>query len=112
MYIDLNLIYFLVGILSCVALIYLIVTLNNFNKFVKKTNEIIKCNKDAINDLFFKLPETMSNFNDASKNMKDVTEVVTDVTADFIVAKESINSNVELVTEIVTIIKNIFLNKF
>lgn len=109
MYIDLKIVYFFIAILSCIALIYLIVSLNNFNKFIKNSNEIINNHKDAINNVFLKLPDTVSNFKDASENMKDVTEVVTDVTADFIVAKENINSNVELLTEIIAIIKNIFL---
>mgnify|MGYP000303020614 CR=1 FL=1 len=50
----------------------------------------------------------ISNFNDVSENMKDITEVATDVTADFIVTKENMKSNIEVVTEILNILKSIF----
>ena len=43
-----------------------------------------------------------------SENMKDITEVATDVTADFIVTKENMKSNIEVVTEILNILKSIF----
>lgn len=108
MYIDLNIIYFLLAVLGAIVLVYLILSLNNINKFLKNINEIISKNKDSINDVFSKLPDTTSNFKDASENIKDITEVATDVTANFIVAKENITSNIGLISEIVSIIKNTF----
>ena len=94
MYIDLKIIYFILATLGCIALIYIIITLSNLNKLIKNS--------------LLKLPEVISNFNDVSENMKDITEVATDVTADFIVTKENMKSNIEVVTEILNILKSIF----
>ncbi len=73
---------------------------------VRKKQEID--NKNNIRNSLLKLPEVISNFNDVSENMKDITEVATDVTADFIVTKENMKSNIEVVTEILNILKSIF----
>ena len=102
MYIDLKIIYFILATLGCIALIYIIITLSNLNKLIKNSN------KNNIRNSLLKLPEVISNFNDVSENMKDITEVATDVTADFIVTKENMKSNIEVVTEILNILKSIF----
>ena len=87
MYIDLKIIYFILATLGCIALIYIIITLSNLNKLIKNSNELVIDNKN---------------------NIKDITEVATDVTADFIVTKENMKSNIEVVTEILNILKSIF----
>ena len=99
MYIDLKIIYFILATLGCIALIYIIITLSNLNKLIKNSNELVIDNKNNIRN---------SLFNDVSENMKDITEVATDVTADFIVTKENMKSNIEVVTEILNILKSIF----
>ena len=98
MYIDLKIIYFILATLGCIALIYIIITLSNLNKLIKNSNELVIDNKNNIRNSLLKLPEVISNFNDVSENMKDITEVATDVTADFIVTKENMKSNIEVVT--------------
>ena len=108
MYIDLKIIYFILATLGCIALIYIIITLSNLNKLIKNYNELVIDNKNNIRNSLLKLPEVISNFNDVSENMKDITEVATDVTADFIVTKENMKSNIEVVTEILNILKSIF----
>ena len=108
MYIDLKIIYFILATLGCIALIYIIITLSNLNKLIKNSNELVIDNKNNIRNSLLKLPEVISNFNDVSGNMKDITEVATDVTADFIVTKENMKSNIEVVTEILNILKSIF----
>ena len=108
MYIDLKIIYFILATLGCIALIYIIITLSNLNKLIKNSNELVIDNKNNIRNSLLKLPEVKSNFNDVSENMKDITEVATDVTADFIVTKENMKSNIEVVTEILNILKSIF----
>ena len=108
MYIDLKIIYFILATLGCIALIYIIITLFNLNKLIKNSNELVIDNKNNIRNSLLKLPEVISNFNDVSENMKDITEVATDVTADFIVTKENMKSNIEVVTEILNILKSIF----
>ena len=101
MYIDLKIIYFILATLGCIALIYIIITLSNLNKLIKNSNELVIDNKNNIRNSLLKLPEVISNFNDVSENMKDVT-------ADFIVTKENMKSNIEVVTEILNILKSIF----
>ena len=108
MYIDLKIIYFILATLGCIALIYIIITLSNLNKLIKNSNELVIDNKNNIRNSLLKLPEVISNFNDVSENMKDITGVATDVTADFIVTKENMKSNIEVVTEILNILKSIF----
>lgn len=108
MYIDLKIIYFILATLGCIALIYIIITLSNLNKLIKNSNELVIDNKNNIRNSLLKLPVVISNFNDVSENMKDITEVATDVTADFIVTKENMKSNIEVVTEILNILKSIF----
>ena len=108
MYIDLKIIYFILATLGCIALIYIIITLSNLNKLIKNSNELVIDNKNNIRNSLLKLPEVISNFNDVSENMKDITEGATDVTADFIVTKENMKSNIEVVTEILNILKSIF----
>ena len=108
MYIDLKIIYFILATLGCIALIYIIITLSNLNKLIKNSNELVIDNKNNIRNSLLKLPEVISNFNDVSENMNDITEVATDVTADFIVTKENMKSNIEVVTEILNILKSIF----
>ena len=108
MYIDLKIIYFILATLGCIALIYIIITLSNLNKLIKNSNELVIDNKNNIRNSLLKLPEVISNFNDVSENMKDITEVATDVPADFIVTKENMKSNIEVVTEILNILKSIF----
>ena len=108
MYIDLKIIYFILATLGCIALIYIIITLSNLNKLIKNSNELVIDNKNNIRNSLLKLPEVISNFNDVSENMKDITEVATDVTADFIVTKENMKSNIEVVIEILNILKSIF----
>ena len=108
MYIDLKIIYFILATLGCIALIYIIITLSNLNKLIKNSNELVVDNKNNIRNSLLKLPEVISNFNEVSEIVKDITEVATDVTADFIVTKENMKSNIEVVTEILNILKSIF----
>ena len=46
MYIDLKIIYFILTILGCIALIYIIITLSNLNKLIKNSNELVADNKN------------------------------------------------------------------
>ena len=108
MYIDLKIIYFILATLGCIALIYIIITLSNLNKLIKNSNELVIDNKNNIRNSLLKLPEVIYNFNDVSENMKDITEVATYFTSYFIVTKENMKSNIEVVTEILNILKSIF----
>ncbi|MDU1095640.1 MAG: hypothetical protein E7A26_14985, partial [Clostridioides difficile] len=68
-------------------------------------------NTQNINTTLNNLPNVVETFGEVGENMKDVTEVVTEVTADFLVTKDSVKSNMDVIVDILTIIKNIFLDK-
>ncbi len=111
MYIDPNVLSILLMILGCVAIVYLILVLKNLNEFLKNIKKLINDNSSNITTTVTKLPGVVDNVNEISDNIKDVTEVITDTTADFIVAKESVKSNVEIATDILHIVKNVISNK-
>lgn len=111
MYIDLNVIYLILAILGCVAVVYLILTLNKILKLLTNVNSILDQNKDNLNRTIADLPSIANNVNDACQNIKDISEVATETTADLIVAKENIETNVETVREIAKIISQVFLKR-
>lgn len=108
MYIDLNFIYLLLALLGCVAIVYLILTLNKVLKLVSNINSLLDQNKDNLTKTINDLPTIANNVNDACQNIKDISDVATETTADLIVAKENIESNVETVKEIAKIINQVF----
>ena len=100
MYIDLNIVYFGIGLLVCALLVYLIVTLTKVNKLIDDSRELLIKNKDNIDQIFTQAPQIVSNIN-------DITEVATDITADIVVTKENMKSNLEVVSDVVGIVKNV-----
>lgn len=111
MYIDLNFIYIILALLGCVAIVYLILTLNKVLKLVSNINSLIDQNKDNLTKTINDLPEIANNVNDTCQNIKDISDVATETTAELIVAKEHIESNVEIVKEIVRIVSQVFFKK-
>ncbi|MEG1131593.1 MAG: hypothetical protein RSD77_04700 [Romboutsia sp.] len=111
MYIDISAIYFVAALLGCIALVYLILTLKNVNDFIKSIKDLVSSNSQNVTTTITKLPMVVDNVSEISDNLKDVSEVITDTTADFIVAKESVKSNVEIATDILKIVKNVVANK-
>lgn len=109
MFIDLNIIYGILSILGIGVLVCLIIALINLNKFIKNSNTLILETKDSLSDSVLKLPEVISNFSTISENVKDISDVATDVTADLIVTKENMKSNVEVATEIINILRAVFI---
>ncbi|MDM8129696.1 hypothetical protein QUV80_14640, partial [Paraclostridium benzoelyticum] len=79
----------------------------DLNEFIKNIMNLISSNSQNITTTINRLPEVADNFSEISDNLKDVTEVITDTTADFIVAKESVKSNVEIATDILKIVKGV-----
>ncbi|ELC8443099.1 hypothetical protein QYB59_002128 [Clostridium perfringens] len=111
MYIDLNIIYLLLAILGCVAIVYLILTLNKILKLISNINGLLDQNKDNLNKTIQDLPAIANNVNNTCQNIKDISDVATETTAELIVAKENIESNVEIVKEIAKIINQVFFKK-
>ncbi|MGU8246254.1 hypothetical protein ACV3T0_13030 [Clostridium perfringens] len=90
----------------------MILTLNKVLKLVSNINSLLDQNKDNLTKTINDLPTTIANnVNDACQNIKDISDVATETTADLIVAKENIESNVETVKEIAKIINQVFFKK-
>lgn len=116
--IDLHTILFILAIIGCVALIFLIKliinllsTVKNLNSVLDKVNIVLDDNTGNITKSISKLPKLVDDFGQVGENVRDVSEVVTDVAADIIVTKESVKGNFELLSEILTIVKSIFSSK-
>lgn len=109
MYIDLpTLGYFFLGLLGAIALIYLIITLNKLFKILSKVNNFLDANEININTVFKSLPKASENVVALSENLKDVSEVITETTAEAIDTKEEIQAYVETIKDIASIIRKVF----
>lgn len=96
------------SILGSIALVYFILFLRHARKFFIEVNDLISTNKDEMEYFLKDLPVVTRNMKQASEQIKDVTEVVTETTADFLIAKDNVKSNVELVSEVLMIVKKVF----
>lgn len=90
----------LVLLVAC-ALIYFIYTLRKVCKLIDNANVLLEVNKDNLNN-------TLSNVKEITDNVKDISDVATDVTAEAIVAKESITNNIQTIKDIINIVIGIF----
>lgn len=104
MVVEINLFSLVVGILcilGAVTLVYLIITLIKVGKLLTKATDFFDKNEENLN-------VTVSNLKDISDNVKDVSEVVTETTADAIVMKETFAENLSSLSDIISIILNVF----
>lgn len=93
-----------IGILVAIALIYLIVALINLTKVLKNVNNILESNKTN-------LDTTINNVTHISENAKDISDVVTETTADVIIAKENLSTQLDTVKDILNIVLGVFNKK-
>ncbi|WP_254220497.1 hypothetical protein [Clostridioides difficile] len=87
------------------------IVLVKLHKILNNVGTMLNENTQNINTTLNNLPNVVETFGEVGENMKDVTEVVTEVTADFLVTKDSVKSNMDVIVDILTIIKNIFVDK-
>ena len=107
MIIEVNINELLLGILviiGIVALVYLIVALIKIGKLVDNLNNSIEKNRTNLDN-------TLENVNSISGNLKDISDVAVETTADAIVLKESLFDKVDLIKEIVNIVTSVILKK-
>ena len=78
------------------------------NSVLDKVNVVLDDNTENITKSVARLPKLVDDFGQVGENVRDVSEVVTDVAADIIVTKESVKGNFEVLTEILNIVKTIF----
>ncbi|MFT5872682.1 MAG: putative PurR-regulated permease PerM [Clostridium sp.] len=97
--------------LGIIILIILIIVLLKVISTISSVNSIIKKNEDNIDEILSALPKTFKNWYELTDNIKDVTEVVVQTTANALGATESFEKYLVYIKDILTIIKKIFLNK-
>ena len=110
MYISLNT--FFIGILyllGITALVMLIIVLLKINSFVTNLISFFGKNRDKLQQTCNSLPQISENIIEITDNVKDISEVATEFTADAIVAKESFFNNYDILKDILKIIKSVFL---
>lgn len=94
----------LLVVLTIIALGYLISTLIKVSKLMDNLNESFEKNKANLDN-------TIQNANDISENIKDISDVALETTAEAIVLKEGLVDKVDIVRDIVNIASSVFLNK-
>lgn len=109
MYISLNnLVIGIIFLLLIGILVLGIIVLIKLNKTINNILEILENNKKNIEDIFSKLPIASKNIVEITDNIKDISEVATEFTADAIVTKENIINNYDMLKEIFKILKSVF----
>jgi ABC-type transporter Mla subunit MlaD len=112
MYISLgDLFWVVIGIAGFVALVYLIITLSKFGKLLTSVNDLLSQNRKNIDKLCKDLPLVTENALEISDNLKDVSAVVTEATAEAIVAKDNLVNNIDTIKDILAIVLSVFSKK-
>lgn len=110
MYISLNNLFTgMIYLILIAVLIFGFIVLLKLNKVITITLEILENNKKNINATCNELPIISKNIIEITDNIKDISEVATEFTADAIVTKENIVNNYEIVKEVLRILKSVFL---
>lgn len=110
MYISLNNLFIgIVFILVICMLVLGIMLLVKLNKTIGSILEILQNNKQNIENTCESLPVVSKNIIEITDNIKDISNVATEFTADAIVTKENIINNYDMVKEIFKIIKSVLL---
>lgn len=94
-------------LLICILVLGAIVLIK-LNKTINNILEILEKNKKNIEDTCSKLPIVSKNMIEITDNIKDISEVATEFTADAIVTKENIINNYDMIREIFKIVKSVF----
>ena len=110
MYISLSLLLnVILGSLGIAALILFIILILKVLKLFNNINSLIDSNKNNITKACSNLPTISKNAIDITDNVKGITDVATEATAEAIVAKDNFLSNYETIKDIINIIASIFI---
>lgn len=110
MYIRLNEVFIgIIFLLLIILIVLAIVLVVKLNKVTDRVYELLENNKDSINKTCDKLPTISENVIDITENIKDISNVAIEFTADTILTKENVLSNFEVLSDILKIIKSVFL---
>lgn len=106
--INIQVVLFVLAILGCVALIFLIVLLRRLSALMTNIDTIITQNSTNVGLTIAKLPGILDQVDSVVDNAKDVSNVAVDVAADVITAKEKVKSGFATTTAVAGIIKDTF----
>ncbi len=106
--IDLESVLFVLAILGCIALIFLIIVLNKISSVMSNVDTLITQNTTNIGLAIAKLPGILSTADSVVDNAKDVTDVAVDFSADILTAKEAVKSKIQTSATVLDIIKTTF----
>ena len=109
--INLSFIYTLVALLGGIALIYFIFVLRNLLKITKQIGQVIEENTKNLEQMIQDSTKITENVASVSETVKGISDVVTDTTADLLIAKDRMQSNMSIMTDILHIIKEVFFKK-
>lgn len=110
MYISLSLLLnVILGSLGIAALILLIILLIKLIKLITNISSLVDNNKNSITKTCSNLPVISKNAIEITDNVKGITDVATEATAEAIVAKDNFLSNYETIKDIINIISSIFI---
>lgn len=98
---------FILAVLGCVALVFLIILLNNLSKLISSIEDLINKNSTNVGLTIAKLPSLISGVDDVVDNAKDISDVAVDVASDVLVAKEKIKSGIETSVNVAGIVKDV-----
>ena len=91
----------ILGIFSLVLISYLVIALRKLIAVLDNINSILNVNKEYITS-------TSKNLSQITDNIKDVSEVVTETTAEAIIAKENVSEYINIFRDILFILQGIF----
>ena len=109
--IDLSFVYTIVALLGGIAIIYLIFVLRNILKITKQVSGLVEQNNQNITQIIEDASKISQNAASVTESVKDISDVVTDTTADFLITKDRMQSNLGVISDILQIIKDVFLKK-
>ena len=92
------------GALIFIAILYLISVLKKLSSFIDNLNNFFSKNSKSLN-------VSISNIKTITDHFKDISEAVTDTTADALIAKDNIKDNINTIRDIINIILNVFSKK-
>lgn len=106
--IDIETVLFVLAILGCIALIFLIVVLKKLSALMTNVDTLITQNSNNLGLTIAKLPGILTTVDAVVDNAKDVTDVAVDVSADVLTAKEKVKSGIQTTAAVADIIKTSF----
>lgn len=97
---------FVLAILGCIAMIFLIVLLKKLSSVLESVDNLIKQNTTNVGLTIAKLPSLISGVDAVVDNAKDVSDVAVDVASDVLAVKEKVKSGINTSVHVANIIKD------